>query len=192
MLEFTQVAEIIRSGQSLLTSPVEGFVKPALRSPYCVLSLPRPGAHWVRSHLHTGVLPRRAGRAHRSGHPRPLGSAPAQPASGSGFAVIRRARPVLASLQILFGGSKSPRSRYSSLIPTSMSAVPRSAGVPCSAASCKYPLKGVHCLVKIPLRNQNIRLASVRPIASEKCPAFCSHGCPQKIPLGFLQLSTCP
>ena len=142
VLELAQVAEVVLGGQALLTRPVEGFTQPPCATHTRVFNA-AIGRTLGKSHSHTGALPRRAGRARRPDRPGPPVFAPSRRASDTGFAGTRCARPAPCfSAGAAWRHRRSLRSRWSSLIPTYMSAVPRSTGVAlCCSSQAAIPAR---------------------------------------------------
>ena len=81
VLELAQVAEVIVSGQTVLTRPAERFTQLAPARPAPVPSTPGPAARWGRSRPHRRARPRRAGRVRRPDLLRPRVPEPSRPAS---------------------------------------------------------------------------------------------------------------
>ena len=126
VLELAQVAELVLDGQAPLTHPAERFTQLALRDPH-----PRPQRR-DRPHVGGEVADVQALRlveqVERAAPDllQPAGSEPSRPASDTGSAAARCARPAPGCVsRCCVAASRSLRSRQSSLMPTCMSAAPR-------------------------------------------------------------------
>ena len=119
VLELAQVAEVVRRPTGPARAPSRA------RQPACP-ARPSTRARHRRDRAHVGeevadvhgAPPRRAGRARRPDLPRPPGPAPSRPASDTGSAAARRARPAPGcAAGAAWRRRRSSRSRWSSLMP---------------------------------------------------------------------------
>ena len=156
VLELAQVAELVVDGQAPLPRPAERLGPPALRDQH-----PRPQRR-DRPHVRGEVADVEALRLVEqleravAGRPRPRGSGPSRPASGSGSAAGRRARPARCSPgRCRRAASRSSRSRSSWLRPTCMSAAPRSTRLGLLGA-LQSPLVDAHRLAEAALREPHV------------------------------------